>query len=57
MNMTLRKDKPSYPENGKWRFGMVGLDEYPIHPTGMSGMEERFGRGKPDLPAVPQQGQ
>ena len=50
-NLTVRRDKPEYFENGKRHFGILEIEEYTVHPQ--STMQERVGPGKPEpLPTL-----
>ncbi len=45
-NMTVRREVPHYPENGKRHFGVLEVEEYTVHPR--STMLEHAGPGKPE---------
>lgn len=45
-NLTIRREVLHYPEDGKRHFGILEVDEYPVHLK--STMQERVGPGKPE---------
>ena len=42
-NLTIRRDKPEYFENGKRHFGILEIEEYTVHPH--STMQDMVGPG------------
>jgi hypothetical protein len=50
-NLTVRRDKPEYHENGKRHFGILEIEEYTVHPH--TNMQDMAGPGKPEpLPTL-----